>query len=469
MPYPFPFPDGSGDLPDPYRFASEGGGLVLYKGEIAIASQSEDGSWFSQSVTTSTGSFHLGDMHSNGSAGENVVWVNNLDKIAYFPPWQGVTTDGATVISPTVRTFGALTTAEPAGAVGSKIVNYQDTFTATGNLAFFKIDLMPAENFAGELVWRSVNGNGVEIASFIQAVNMVAGTLFSLTFNYPLFAKTGQQFTVSAQKGVGGELLKVRAGASVDTSPYRKTYSRSFADSAIPSTGATVGDVKDSFKTADHDGWIFLDGRAKSSLTASQQTAATSLGFGANLPDARNRFRIGAGGAHALNSVGGNSFIARANLPNVTVVGTTNTNNTGHTHAVDPPVATTSNGTAHNHGAGTLSAAASGSQHQHSIPNVGQASGTFRYDGTGSSSNSAPWAVNSNLTTGTDGTHSHSITGTTADGSAHTHTVDIASFTSGAESASHTHNFEFNLNGNTAQTGYMPNYLAVNAFVYLGA
>ncbi len=40
-----------------------------------------------------------------------------------------------------------------------------------------------------------------------------------------------------------------------------------------------AGDVKYGFQTADHNGWILLDGRAKSGLTASQQAAATALGI----------------------------------------------------------------------------------------------------------------------------------------------------------------------------------------------
>ena len=108
-----------------------------------------------------------------------------------------------------------------------------------------------------------------------------------------------------------------------------------------------LGDIKDSLQTADHSGWVLMNGRAKSSLTATQQAAATALGIGGSLPDARNRFRIGAGGAHNRFDTGGNSFISRANLPNVNITGTTNNNNTGHTHTVDPPSTTTSNGTAH--------------------------------------------------------------------------------------------------------------------------
>ena len=51
-------------------------------------------------------------------------------------------------------------------------------------------------------------------------------------------------------------------------------------------SSATVGDVKSAFLTADHGGWVLLDGRAITGLTATQQTAAIGLGFATNLPNA---------------------------------------------------------------------------------------------------------------------------------------------------------------------------------------
>lgn len=83
----------------------------------------------------------------------------------------------------------------------------------------------------------------------------------------------------------------------------------------------TLGDVKNGYQTADHNGWILLNGRAKSTLSASQQTAATSLGIGTNLPDLQDKTIVGASGTKALNTTGGSSTatIAQNQLPNVTL------------------------------------------------------------------------------------------------------------------------------------------------------
>jgi hypothetical protein len=86
-------------------------------------------------------------------------------------------------------------------------------------------------------------------------------------------------------------------------------------DSVTSPTSAAMGDVKSGFQTADHDGWILLNGRAVSTLTATQQVEATKLGFTTNLPngDKCSLRQMSA----ALGSVGGSEKITQANLPAV--------------------------------------------------------------------------------------------------------------------------------------------------------
>lgn len=83
--------------------------------------------------------------------------------------------------------------------------------------------------------------------------------------------------------------------------------------SPIPNTINTttavliIGDIKQSLLTADHAGWIKLDGRAVSTLTATQQTAAASLGFPTTLPNATGRVLKQTGAA--VGTIGGNITI----------------------------------------------------------------------------------------------------------------------------------------------------------------
>jgi hypothetical protein len=114
--------------------------------------------------------------------------------------------------------------------------------------------------------------------------------------------------------GYGGQFSSNRATARI----------RVLSGQALVSAtaGATAGDIKFSGLTTDHSGnWILLDGRLKSALTPAQQTVATSLGYGTNIPDMRGRMAVGVGGTlgAALNAIGGSLSIAQNALPNVTL------------------------------------------------------------------------------------------------------------------------------------------------------
>lgn len=87
-------------------------------------------------------------------------------------------------------------------------------------------------------------------------------------------------------------------------------------------TNMNYGDIKQGIQSADHNGWVKLNGRLKSSLTTTQQTQATTLGIGTNLPDASNSFPVQNGAT--LGSVSGSNTktIAQNQLPNVTYSGT---------------------------------------------------------------------------------------------------------------------------------------------------
>lgn len=80
-----------------------------------------------------------------------------------------------------------------------------------------------------------------------------------------------------------------------------------------------IGDIKTGIQSADHYGWVKLDGRVKSTLTATQQAQATALGIGANLPNATNAVLTQNG--TALGSVSGSNTktISQNQLPNVQI------------------------------------------------------------------------------------------------------------------------------------------------------
>ena len=91
----------------------------------------------------------------------------------------------------------------------------------------------------------------------------------------------------------------------------------------VTTQGSEYGDIKQGMQSSDHNGWIKLDGRAKSTLTSTQQAQATALGIGVNLPNATNAYL--SQNWSTLWSVwwSNTKTIVQNQLPNVTLNGTT--------------------------------------------------------------------------------------------------------------------------------------------------
>jgi hypothetical protein len=166
---------------------------------------------------------------------------------------------------------------------------------------------------------------------------------------YPL----GEAYTTYIQDVSGNKTLQLWHGGqptiALSNNPLSPNFGNSIFGSTDPDTaqtavqanvgaakgggaGAAIGDCKSGLQAGDHNGWILLNGRAKSTLTASQQTAATNLGIGVNLPNASGRAFV----QGTLGATIGSSTISQSNLPNVNLSG----GNHGH-GIIDP---------GHNHG-----------------------------------------------------------------------------------------------------------------------
>lgn len=206
--------------------------------------------------------------------------------------------------------------------------------------------------------------------------------------------------------------------------------------SAAGGVSVTSGDFKHGFQAADHGGWYLLDGRLKASLSATAQAAATALGIGVNLPDARDAVVKGKTGAEGLASfIGANSqAIAQANLPNVNLTAASAGLHThsaasagAHTHGTDAQGA-------HNHTATTMD-------------NGGSLDGTLAQANNGS--------ANSFITTSTSGAHVH----TALSAGAHTHVTD--------SQGAHVHTVP--LGGSGTALDVRQRSLNLNPFIYLGA
>jgi hypothetical protein len=195
----------------------------------------------------------------------------------------------------------------------------------------------------------------------------------------------------------------------------------------------TPGDVKTGFQSTDHNGWIKLDGRAKSSLSASQQARATALGFGTNLPDASNSYLSQNGAAMGAVSGSNTVVLSQANLPNVNFTGTSG-NNGNHAHTVDPPGTYTYNNGNHYHNMYFNNDDYNGS---------GGGNQSLEDDGGGYSTRNTEWAGD------------------------HNHYVDIPAFWS-STTGDHNHSLSVSSGGSGTAITVAPKTLSVTMFIYLG-
>ncbi len=240
----------------------------------------------------------------------------------------------------------------------------------------------------GTAIWAETQSS-VNVEGGIYSASLGAVAALAVPFDVPYFLGV----TVAT-----GQEMQPRTSLTV--APY--------AIALLGTAPAYFGDVKTSYKPADHAGWVWLNGRAKTLLTAPQQARATALGIGANLPSDDNLSIAGVSPAKPLGMTGGASTvtIAQSNLPTVDFTGT----------------------------------AASAGSHSHSMSRRGNNSETA-YDGS-----------NGRCTESSAITSDRSVCGSfyTSDAGSHTHTVTVAS------------------GGSGTPVPVQTPYLALNFFIYLG-
>jgi microcystin-dependent protein len=102
---------------------------------------------------------------------------------------------------------------------------------------------------------------------------------------------------------------------------------------SIKSVSGKVGDVKHGLETADHNGWYLMNGRAVSTLPATAQTGAGTLGI-STLPNMTDRM-IRTQTTETVGSLGGanSNTLSQANMPAYTTVSKSTTQSCNHTHS----------------------------------------------------------------------------------------------------------------------------------------
>lgn len=242
---------------------------------------------------------------------------------------------------------------------------------------------------------------------------------------------------------------------------------------------SALGDVKSGIQTVDHEGWIKLDGRLISTLSMTQQSAATALGLSGNLPNASNAYLVQNGGGMGAVSGTNSTTLAQTNLPNINFTGTAASAG-DHAHVTDPAAVNAAAAGNHNH---TTDPSAIGTTvngnhgHENNAPggygNFGLAysNGNNTAGGTDNSANELNvWMNPVGLNIYENGNHQHVVdipsTTSSTEGS-HQHSVDIPATTSTTVGA-HVHTVSVASGGSATPINIAPKSLSVNMFIYLG-
>lgn len=146
-----------------------------------------------------------------------------------------------------------------------------------------------------------------------------------------------QQVVTRGYLGNEFEIDTIEAGKihlKLDNVTLVRSVTGQLSAPAGSAAGAVAGDVKAGIQATDHNNWYLLNGRAKTTLPASAQVAATLLGIGVNLPNAAGRLLK----QGALLAVGGAATVTltRINLPDITLVSSTTA---AHTHTTGGAIA----------------------------------------------------------------------------------------------------------------------------------
>jgi hypothetical protein len=259
---------------------------------------------------------------------------------------------------------------------------------------------------------------------------------------------------------------------------------------------AKYGDIKSGIQTTDHEGWVKLDGRLFSTLTASQQAVATSLGLSSNLPNATEAYLVQNGSSMGAVSGANTTTLTQANLPNVSFNGTaanagahshttdpaavTSSSAGSHSHTTDPAAVNTTTNGIHTHGGNT----STNGNHAHSFQMNSKDDGNFsnvngQYPTGDANKFNGNWHYvsteaegnhNHSIFTDAQGNHNHSVdipSTTSSTEPAHIHTIDVPSTTSSTD-GTHGHSVTVSSGGSATPINIAPKSLSVNMFIYLG-
>lgn len=226
--------DPSAGIPAPYAFDLDvSGKLKMTHNTDVITVVDDEGRWAVNSLFTANGDISLGETFYVGVAGEALVFKDETVNILWHSPRGGISPDGMIVAEPTVAVHNQpVKVALPAGAVGAGTIDYNTSFTSAVGAAYLYLDIIPKENYNGELTIsvRSLPSNKL-MSDYQFTANLVTGVKARVPFQRPIWLRAGRQISIKITK-VGGSYLQVTSNIAGDA-PYRESSYLDFVDQPL--------------------------------------------------------------------------------------------------------------------------------------------------------------------------------------------------------------------------------------------
>jgi hypothetical protein len=261
----------------------------------------------------------VSDVSTISSPAEGLL-VYNLGSVglqAGYYYWNGVnwstiataTLAGNAVVASDLVKLYSETHSKASGKIGNTLTGFVFTVPVSGRYLFDFTSGATALNGGTNTIYFTVRQGSTVLASDMQS-----------SYNNNVHVEYNGKLEVNLQAGISYNLYNYATSGSFETNDFDRVYFKMVAGN-LPYNQYSLGDIKTGMQSNDHDGWIKLNGRLKSSLSSAQQTRATSLGIGTNLPDATNAYLVQNG--TTVGSVSGSNSItlAQNQLPNVTFTG----------------------------------------------------------------------------------------------------------------------------------------------------
>lgn len=414
--------------------------------------------FFSLQITAQTG---IGTATPDASAKLEVSATNK----EFLPPRVTLTgvTDAATIPSPATglliynigsvglqsgyyywngASWATIATSNIAGSgvVASDLVKlYQEAYSTTAGKASstdgysFTVPVSGRYEFNFNCTGWNSSGSKVLLTFNIRQGTTILGSDYHESFSSNAWVEYEGRFEVNLNAGVTYNAQVVTTTGQRGSKDWDKIHYKLVAGN-LPINQYTVGDVKTGFQSGDHNGWVKLDGRLKSSLSASQQIQANVLGIGTNLPDATNAVLMQSSGTLGTITGSMSTTIAQNQLPNI------------------EPAITVNN---------TVATMQNGGYHDHPIRVVPSSTGGYAAGNPAAFKNGmAPTTEADADITDRIGNAFYVTTGIIGSAGTHSHTIDTHTHSATATS----------INGGVIQQAIdkTPRSLVVNTFIYLG-